>query len=83
MESGADLCRRRRRNLLAKSRGILRQLYPGGEDCAGGWSAGGRGGVGSEVHRGEEGERVERGCVGNLQWKTGDPAIEGWEAPVF
>ena len=70
MESGADLCRRRRRNLLAKSCRILWQLYPGVEDCAGGWGAGGRGGVGTEVHR-EVGERVERGCVGNLQWKTG------------
>ena len=64
MESGADLRRRRRLILLAKSRGILRQLHPGGEDCAGGWNAGGWGGVGSEVHRGEEGERVEGGCNG-------------------
>ena len=71
LEPGADLCRRRRRILLAESRGILRQLHPGSEDCVGSGSASGRGGIGSEVHRGEEGERVEAGCIGKLQKKTG------------
>lgn len=80
LESGADLRRRRRRILLAESRGILGQLHPGGENCAGGGSTGGRGGVGSEVHRGEEGEKVEADCNGNLQRKTG---VHGDGAPVF
>ena len=44
----------RRRILLAESRRILRQLHPGGENCAGGGSSGGRGSVGSEVHRGKK-----------------------------
>ena len=69
LESGADLRRRRRRILLAESRGILGQLHPGGENCAGGGSTGGRGGVGSEVHRGEERERVGIAYIGKLQQK--------------
>ena len=67
LEPDADLCRCRRRILLAESRRILRQLHPGSEDCVGSGSAGGRGGIGSEVHRGEEGERVERS---ELYWKV-------------
>ena len=82
LEPGADLCRRRRRILLAESRRILRQLHPGSEDCVGSGSAGGRGGIGSEVHRGEEGERVERS---ELYWKVAAKTgvQEGWGLRFF
>ena len=51
LESGFDLRRCSRRFFLAKSSGVFRKLYPGGQNCPGSIPAGRRTGFTQKIHR--------------------------------